>query len=249
MTEQEEPKTVEGSFEADTVIIQPELPMSVAFIGAPGVGKASVAGQFIDLVEPWLKAQDGEIVYIPNAGSTIEEEYDIAMGQVGGYRENLWTFFHRLEKERQAQVAGKSYVTSGTVLEALAHSGVGYEITMLGADSGIVTSETQAELQKIQVTMTMLTFLFVDNFRYKFVFYIPRTENVIIPGQDETPEQRLSRRVDAALQEIFRNFQLRVQVLDQPTNEERAKVAFETIKTIYEEGIEVPKDLAPEGVL
>jgi len=258
----EGPKTVYGGFDAqltldgfgaeeqtppevEKVIIQPELPMSVALIGAPGTGKDETAREFLKLATPWLKEQDQNIILIKNVGAELEGAYDVAMGQFGGYRENLWGAFNRIERERITELTGSSYISVGTVLESLAHAGVNYELTMLGNESGIITPDTQGELQKIQLAMTLLTFLFVDTFRYKFAFYIPRTEPIIIPGQDETQEQRYARRVDNALREVFSNFQLRIQILDQKTNEERAKVAFETIKEIYESGIEVPASMAP----
>jgi len=236
-SEEEEPRD-------DLVLVHPKFPMSVALIGAPGVGKEDIAKKFIEIASPWLSEQGEEIVYIENPGNVISERFDVAMGQFGDYRESLWAFFNRLEQERLAEINGKSYIVSGTILESLAHAGIKYEITMLGADSGIITPETQFDLQKLQIAMTLLTYLFVDNFRYKFAFYVPRSESIIIPGQEESLEDRFSRRIDTALGEIFRNFQLRLQVLDQPTNQDRAQAMFDTIKKIYEEGIEVPREVA-----
>jgi hypothetical protein len=91
------------------------------------------------------------------------------------------------------------------------------------------------------VTITELTYLFLENFRYKFAFYLPLPEKIIIPGQEDEQlaDDRYNKRVDAALRVIFNNFGIRIQMLDQPTIEEKAQTMFETISKIVEEGVTV----------
>lgn len=140
---------------------------------------------------------------------------------------------------RRLQLAKTSAITSGTVVDNLAHLGITMENLTLGGDSGLVTPQTNQLLQQCQNALVTLTYLYLENFQHTFAFYLPLAEKIIIPGQDES-EIRYNKRINDAILSIFQNFQMRIQVLDQPTIEEKAQEIHNVISRIVAEGVELP---------
>lgn len=91
-----------------------------------------------------------------------------------------------------------------------------------------------------------MTYLFQENFKYRFAFYVPLHEKVILADQPPSIEDANNKRVHEAIQMIFANFGLRIQVLDQATIKEQAQAIHETISTIMDEGIEIPEPFEGE---
>ena len=225
-------------------LIKVEFPIEIGIIGAPNSGKSKLIKEFVKLSKPWFAENNQKMIVHGNIGTDIESRYDQAMGVYGDYRENLWAFFARLAAEKKIRNDGNNFISNGTMIDTLAHAGINMETVMLGLQtSGLVTPDTQAEVQKLQMAMNVLTFLFVENFQYKFVFYLPLPEQIVIPGEDDS-EQRYSQRIDNAIQVIFQNFNLRIQMLDQPTHKEKAEEMLSTIKRIMDEGVvlEIPTE-------
>jgi len=227
----------------ETVNVKPTFPISIAAIGAPGSGKQAFGEAFADLTEGWFEENGSELRVLGNPGRRIEG-LGQAVGFFGDYREHLMAFFFSLEEEMVARSDGVSYIVNGTVLGNLAHAGVNYETVMLGLQSsGLVTPETQVRMQQLQATMTTLTFL-MENFAAKFAFLLPLAPLIEVPGQEPTVEQRHGQRVNAAMGQVLQGFGFNLQVLDQPTAEDRAQAAFDTIRKIMDEGVDVPRELA-----
>lgn len=213
-----------------------DLPISIGLVGAPGSGKQEIAQHFYDIAEPWFKVQASELRVIENAGSVIEREYDQAMGVFGSWQEDLRAYFLRNEMEVQARKDGVSFLSLGTAVENIAHCGVNMETIAMG----ISTPEQQPRMQRQQVAMTTLTFLFLQNFRYLFGFYVPSpTATIILPGVDDS-ERSYSQRIDNGIRSVFGNFAMKIQMLDQPSIEEKAEVMFNTVRDIVENGIPEP---------
>lgn len=213
------------------------FPISLALIGAPGSGKQKLIEAFQEVAADYLAENDQELHVIPNAGTVIEETYDQAMGAFGGYVEDQWANYIRHEAEIAAKAKGVSYITSGTVIENIAHCGVNME-AILG---GITTPQTELRIQQNQVAMAALSMYFAERFRYTFGFYLPYKQKVIIAGQDEF-EAHYQQRVDHGIQTVMQNFGLRIQVLDEPSYEEKAAAILATVQEIIENGARVPTD-------
>lgn len=212
------------------------FPISIALVGAPGAGKTPLAEKFAEISADWFAEQESEFVVLKNPGTILEEEYDTAMGVFGSYAEDLRAYYLNYENEQAVARAGKSYISVSTALENLAHAGVNLEHVM----TGLQTQDTQRRLAQGQVAMSLLTFLFMERFRFSFGFYVPTNGSaLVLPGADS--DDNFNSRVDMALRQIFANFGMRIQVLDQPTVEEKAQEMFDTVKRIVENGPEVPE--------
>lgn len=237
-----------------------EFPLSIVLVGAPGSGKLALAEAFEEKSADWFASHEQDITVIPNAGRTIEEKYDIALGMFGSCFEDLRAHFLRFEEEQTLLGNGTSFVTCGSIVENLAHCGANLETII----TGLATPETQKRAQVQQIGMTMLTLSVPAVFRPTFAFYIPLPEpsGLVLPGaaQDSEVEKQYAQKIDNHIRMIFQNFGFGIQALDQPTLEEKVDVMYETVKEITENGVperevlgdtEIPEDVPPviEGTL
>jgi hypothetical protein len=225
-------------------ILRVEFPIEIGIVGAPGSGKSQLIDTFLETSAEWFADQGCcggiHLHTVGNAGSLIENNFDQAMGPYGGYRDNLWGIFERLSQEKTLRNQGKSFIANGTVIDSLAHTGVNLETVMLGAqNSGLITPQTQVELQKVQMATEVTKALFFDILQYKFVFYLPLPPQIEVPGQEHDEERRYGDKIDNAIQAIFGGLGMRIQALDQPTMEEKAQEMLDTIKRIMEDGVKV----------
>lgn len=225
--------------------MKPEFPISIGLVGAPGSGKRVLADEFARISADWFAEKGSELDIVSNAGRVIEETFDHAMGNFASFSDNIWACFNRYERELQALRSGKSYISCGTAAEHLAHAGTGLENLF----TGLATPDVQVRVQVGQLTMSQLTLLMNEQFRaYTFGFFLPLAGSaLVLPGKDDG-EANYNRRVDQGVRAIFSNFGIRIQVLDQPTIEEKAQEMFDTIKNIVENGVEVPAETESEGV-
>lgn len=215
-----------------------DFPISIGLIGAPGSGKENLADAFLGISADWFAENKAEFEVIPNGGRLVEEKGQ-AMGVFGDGTDDLRANFLRFEAEQAAWAKGVSTLSLGTAVENIAHCGVNLENIM----TGVTLPNQQERIQKQQILMTTLTFLFLERFRYLFGFYLPHPGTaLIVPGQDDA-ENAYNQRVDGAIRTIFGQFGMRLQVLDQPTIEEKAQEMFDTVKTIVENG---PPELEAE---
>lgn len=217
-----------------------EFPISIGLIGAPGSGKQPLAEEFTRISADYFAEQKSEFVTIPNAGRTIEETFDHAMGNFGSFTDSLWACFTRFDAEVRASQKGLSYLSCGTAVEHIAHAGVTLENLL----TGVATPDVEARVRAGQITMSQLTLLWNEQFRaYTFGFYVPNAgSQLIVPGGDDT-ERNFNARVDQGIRSILSNFGIRIQVLGQPTIEEKAEEMLSTIKRIMESGPELPDEL------
>jgi len=211
---------------------KPEFPIAIALTGAPGSGKNQVAWKFGELFTPYLEKYEHELKVIPNTGKIIEQSYDRAMGLFGDYNTTLWANYLRYEMEQDARKAGKSFITVGCVLDNMAHGGVKIE----DIRTGLQTPDTEPRMMKEMHATTVMSFLFMDTFRYTFGFYLPAKEAIVLPGQEEDATSPFNQRIDMALRTIYQNFGLRIQVLDQPSIDEQAQEMVDTVVRIMENG-------------
>jgi hypothetical protein len=236
-------------------VLQIEFPIEIGVVGAPGSGKSQLIKAFLDLSAEWFADQGCcggvKLESVPNIGTTIENNYDQAMGSYGGYRDNLWGIFERFAIEKTYRNEGKSFISNGTVIDSLAHTGVTLETVMMGAQTnGLITPQTQVEVQKVQIATEVTKALFFDILQYKFVFYLPLPPKIEIPGQT-VEDNRHGEKVDQAIQSIFAGLGMRIQALDQPTMEEKAQEMLSTIQKIMDEGVviqDLERELEEEAV-
>lgn len=209
-----------------------EFPIQIGLIGAPGAGKQALAAEFQKISADWFEANNSPLNLVENAGNVIEREFDAAMAQFGSWEEDLRAFYNRVDREDKLRVEGKSFISLGTSVEHLAHCGTNLETVFMG----IQTPEQLQRVEQYKVGMMTLTFLFTQGFRYIFGFYLPHPATaLVVPGMDQT-DSNYGKRVDNGIRQIFGNFGLRIQMLDQPTVEEKALEMFSTIKDIVENG-------------
>jgi hypothetical protein len=239
-----EEQAAEQQQEEETVTVTVDFPLSIGVVGAPGSGKAEFAEEF---ARQW----DADEFFSPNVlrvlpnGGTRAEELDLAMGLFGDYREHMLALFLSLEDELAARRDGVSFLANGTIFGNLAHAGANYESVMLGLQSaGLVTPETEIKMQQLQATLTAMSFM-TGGLRLMFAFYLPLRPQIEVPGEDTTPEERHARRVEQALAQVLNGFGYNLQVLDQPTTEERAATALATVRRIMEQGAQVPASAIP----
>lgn len=196
------------------------LPISIALVGAPDSGKQAVQEAYSELTKDWYVEQGkGILKVISNPGNDIVRDLDTAVGMFGGWKEDFRVFFRRYEQEQRLQKDNESYVTLGTALENLAHTGVNMENIM----QGIQTDEQQQQLQVQQVTMTQLTYLFLTTFRYSFAFRLPRPSGIVLPDSNNT-ESNYNRRIDDALTMVLGNFGIRMQEVRGTPDEQAATI-------------------------
>lgn len=211
------------------------LPVNIGLIGAPGSGKEKLGELFFERANTFFATNGSELRVLQNAGRTIEKEFDYPMGMFGSYVDDLRAYWVRQVGEEAAQKDGVSYLTLGTAIDHIAHTGINLETIM----TGLTTPDQEVKQQRWQVTMTMLTMLFQEQFRYTFGFYLPyEGTEIVVPGAEVDTEAEYNKRIDAGLRMVFANFGMRLQVLDQPSLEEKADVMFETIQTILTNGPE-----------
>lgn len=234
--------------------IKIDFPISIALVGAPGSGKSEIATEFQRISKDWFAEQasicscdadekagcsncGNPLAIIGNSGNYLQDETDTAMGVFGGYAEDLRAYFVQYEAEDVVRRNGQSFLTLGTVLENLAHSGCTLENIL----TGLQTPQAEHRARAQQITMSALTFLFMERFRYTFAFYVPYAgANIVLPGADDA-DRAFEARVDTALRTIFVNFGFRVQPLE-GTAEESAQEIFETVKRIVENGPDAPAE-------
>lgn len=211
--------------------MQIDFPISIGLVGGPGSGKQELGQAFYELTKEYFSKGDSDLWILPNAGQTIQDDYDQALGAVADYQDDLRVYWRRQEAEDMARLKGVSFLTLGTAVESIAHCGMNLETIM----TGLATPDQEVEAQKRQIMMTVLTMLFRDNFRYTFGFYLPYNgASLVIPGEDL--EEAYNKRVDNGVRYVLANFGLRIQVLDQPTIEEKAEEMFATVRRIMENG-------------
>ncbi len=221
-------------------VFKPSFPVGVALVGAPESGKSKIIKEFMVKATPWFEEQGSKLNSLPNAGLTVEKKYDRATGNYGSWREDLWVGFQRLSEESASHKNGKSTVSSGTWLDCMAHAGVGLETAMIALQSGLVTPQDQMRIQEAQQAIGILTMLFANEFRYHFAFFVPYMGKIVLEGDDAAATQdHFSKRINDALLTIMENFGIRLQVLDQPSYEERADEMLSVVKRIVTEGVEI----------
>lgn len=220
---------------ADTKI---PFPISIGLVGAPGSGKAQLGQMFWEIANDYFTDHDSDLWVLPNAGRVIEEDFSYTMGAYASYVDDLRAYHIRQEAEFAALAKGVSYITLGTPVEHIAHTGINLETIMTGFQS----PDHEDKVQRWHTTMTMLTFLLQSHFRYTFGFYLPHPgTSLILPGEPDT-EDEYNQRIDKAIQMIFSSLGMRIQVLGDGTLEDKAQTMFDTIKKIMENGPEAPVD-------
>jgi hypothetical protein len=219
-------------------VTQIPFPIQIGLTGAPGSGKSLVAEKFQEISRDWIAENQSELYIIPNMGNVIEQSFDIAMGPNGAWIDDQRAYWNRFEAEQAARAAGVSWISVGTGLDNIAHCGINLELIM----TGLQTPDQEVRMQRQQVTMTALTFQFLEQFRYLFGFYVPYvTSSIILPGQETSPEEAYSTKIDMALRTIFANFGIRIQALE-GTPDQQAASMFETVQRIMEQGPEIPEE-------
>lgn len=213
------------------------FPISIGLVGAPGSGKRQVGEAFQALSAEYFENNDSELWVLDNAGQTIADDFDQALGVFGSPWDDLRAYFRRYESEQMAQAKGVSFLTLGTAVDHIAHTGINLETIV----TGLQTPDQEIKVQQGQLVMTVLTMLMQQHFRYTFGFYVPHPgTSIILPGDPDT-ENEYNQRIDRGIQMVFMNFNMRIQVLDQATPEEKAQEMFDTIQRIMENGPELPK--------
>src|SRR6478752_1402550 len=102
--------------------------LRIGVLGPPHANKNEIIGAFLqNAPEEW-----GEIDYVENPGNLLQEEYDIAMGSFGSYREVILALTGMMMVERESDLLGHSYITSGTLLSPLAHAVTNLETLQQG---------------------------------------------------------------------------------------------------------------------
>ena len=217
------------------------FPIAIGLVGAPGSGKAQLGQMFFEIANEYFTENDSDLWVIENAGRIIEQDFDYAMGVYGSYVDDMRAYHIRQEMEHAALAKGVSYITLGTPVDHIAHTGINLETLM----TGLQTPDLEAKVQRWQVTMTMMTFLMQSHFRYTFGFYLPHPgTSVILPGEADT-ESEYNQRIDKAIQMVMANFGMRIQVLNEGTLEDKAQTMFDTVKRIMENGPELPEGEEP----
>lgn len=216
------------------------FPISIGVVGAPGSGKQALGEAFLELADPWFEENDSDLFLIENAGRTLGQDLDHPMGMIGTFSDDLLCHFHRHEAEEIARRKGASFLSLGTLVENIAHCGTNIQTIV----NGFQTPDQESEVQRRHVAMTALTLCFRESFRYTFGFYLPKPETIILPDTDEV-EETYNTRVDAGVREVLGQFRIPIQVLDQPTIEEKAEEMFTTIRRIMENGPELPPEESP----
>lgn len=222
---------------------QVQFPVSIGVAGAPGSGKTQLGEMFYEIAHDYFEDNDSELWIIENAGKTIEQDFDYAMGVFGSYADDLRAYHRRQEAENLARAKGVSFLSLGTAIDHMAHTGINLEAIM----TGLSTPDQEIKAQQGQLTMAIMTHLFRDHFRYTFGFYLPHPgTSVILPGQSDS-EDEYNKRIDAAIRMVFANLGIRIQILDEPTMEEKAQEMFDTVLRIMENGPDpVPEPVAEE---
>lgn len=213
------------------------FPISIGVVGAPDSGKQALGEAFLELADPWFLENDSELFLIENAGKTIGEDFDRPTGMIGTFSDDVRCHFRRHEAEELARAKGVSYLSLGTLVENIAHSGTNIQTIV----NGFQTPDQEPEVQRRHVAMTMLTLCFRESFRYTFGFYLPPREVIILPDTDEV-EANYNKRIDSGIREVLANFRIPIQVLDQPSVEEKAEEMYQTIVRIMENGPELPPE-------
>lgn len=213
------------------------FPISIGVVGAPGSGKQALGEAFLELADPWFQENDSDLFLIENAGRTIGQDFDRPLGMIGTFSDDVRCHFRRHEAEELARAKGVSFLSLGTIIENIAHCGTNIQTIV----NGFQTPDQEPEVQRRHVAMTMLTMCYRESFRYTFGFYLPKPEAIILPDTDEVQET-FDRRVDQGIREVLGQFRIPIQVLDEPTIEEKAEEMYQTIVRIMENGPELPPE-------
>lgn len=205
--------------------------LRIGLLGPPHANKDEIIRIFRGLApEEW-----GHIAYVENPGPLLQEEYDIAMGSFGGWREDLLAVVGMMMTERESEVEGDSYITSGSLLSPLAHAVANLETVQ----QGLQTQLTQGEIMARQYTLAVITMLVLEYAHYNFIFRIPQPLEQP-EGSDDFEwyyRSKVERAITPTLEQL--NLDRRFQLLKPGTPEELATEMVETIKSLYDR---VPDD-------
>lgn len=191
--------------------------------GAPGSGKSALAKRLAQDLSGLL---EGEIEIIDEYTDEVERlGYKVA-GE-GAYLSNMVIYSEHRHAEDLVRMKQNNFITCGGGIERLAHAGVRTEVM----NAGVKTPENDMRVMKEMQTATMFSFLLADTFAYSFVFYLPRRESVLLPGEDH--KEPFYKRVDFAIRTTIDKFRVPAFEVEGTIDEQ-----VEKVKAIIEETFE-----------
>lgn len=141
-------------------------------MGVPGSGKTALAHTLKNALEredlnpecaDCMTPVDIIDEYVPE----IEQESGLALGFDASYLGNLQIALGRAQRERKSN--GKTRITCGSVIETSTYVAIDGVAQMQYEDD----AEREDSLKRIEATMKMLACMYMDTFRYDYVFYLP----------------------------------------------------------------------------
>lgn len=176
----------------------------IAFIGAPGAGKSELAKAVAE------KYEDGDqIVVVDDYVSHITDDMNIAVGVFGNYFVNLLIYFERWKAERVAFQTGKNAIICGSDIDSFIYAHMGVE----ALQHEITTPQTEQLQARANNALVMHQMLMTDFFRKSLVYYLPRPEKLVVPGQDVDPNEHFDKRIDDKIRAFILSLPVEIPML------------------------------------
>lgn len=154
--------------------------LRICVMGMPGTGKTDFAKALAQKL--WVDEHgDGpEWEVIDDYAQDMAKDLKLDVGPNSTYIPNLMIALKRIEREQQAKIAGKHYITVGTDIDTIAYMAVQLEL---------LSKSPKTELRdKLGLRMgqaaIVLSLMMEDLFQYDYLFYMPIPERfkIVLPG-------------------------------------------------------------------
>jgi hypothetical protein len=180
----------------------------MCLIGAPGAHKTEIAEKFEEASKAFFDEHDIAPLAVVDTNHMLSDMQGRVSGKDGDHYSTLANYFNRILLEDRVRARGDSFISVGSLIDAVAHLNV--RIQMLG--NGIQHEASEAMAQREFLVGNLLQSYFMDGrWAVNFAWYVPLAEKIVIPGAD-TPDT-YNAEVDAVIRDINLKMQLGIPVL------------------------------------
>lgn len=151
--------------------------MRIGLVGTPGSGKTALAESLKIALQSLDQEGFENVAVVDNYVEDLQSEVDLALGFFGTYIGNLHVALKRESEERLAAKDNDVVITCGTLFETSS-----YSVQFMQGDLDLIPKNNDEAkydlLIRIEAMTRVLACLYVDTFKYDYIFYLPPFEEI-----------------------------------------------------------------------